>query len=93
MSIFSLPAKLALFVVVLAAAFIAVLYKVHTATQFFAIYDPRGDIGDYQNHASTHHLNKKRKRGADAKHTSKRRMMKTEEEENRGPMNIILFYA
>ena len=92
MSMFSLPAKLALFVVVLAAAFIAVLYKVHTATQFFAIYDPRGDIGDYQNHhASTHHLNKKR--GADAKHTSKRRLMKTEEEENRGPMNIILFYA
>ena len=91
MSIFSLPAKLALFVVVLAAAFIAVLYKVHKATQFFAIYDPRGDIGDYQNHHASTHLNKKR--GADAKHTSKRRMMKTEEEENRGPMNIILFYA
>ena len=90
MSMFSLPAKLALFVVVLAAAFIAVLYKVHKATQFFAIYDPRGDIGEYQNHhASTQH----KKRGADAKHTSKRRMMKTEEEENRGPMNIILFYA
>lgn len=91
MSMFSLPAKLALFVVVLAAAFIAVLYKVHKATQFFAIYDPRGDIGDYQNHHASTHLNKNR--GADAKHTSKRRMMKTEEEENRGPMNIILFYA
>ena len=87
MSVISLPARLALFVAVLSASLIVMLYRVHKATQF-TINDPMGgEFGDLPQE-NVHHNNK-----------HGRRMMKEnveeeeDDEQDRPPMNIILFYA
>ena len=84
----TLPIRLALLVVVLAASIVIGLYRVHQATQFAAI-DPRGDSMDLP--------------VENALDSSERRILvdesanETEEaeevEEARGPMNVLLFYA
>jgi len=82
----SLPARLALLVVVLAASLMAMLYKVHKATQFHTVID-RGELADLPaENTAVHH--KKGMKHKDAKDKNlaaikslegRRKMMKKEE--------------
>ncbi|KAL7533400.1 hypothetical protein ACHAXR_005202 [Thalassiosira sp. AJA248-18] len=82
----SLPAKLVLLISVLAASMFVMLYHVHKSTQFATI-DPRGGFDSPENMDSKN----SRRMMKEKKEKVERETEKVEED--RGPMNILLFYA
>lgn len=101
MSTASLPSKLALGLVVLSAVLAATLYTIHNSASFH-IKAPSGWIMDTPEGLGGSDEASRRK---NEREQSRREMLETEqstaaeadfveeEEEERGPMNIILFYA
>mmetsp|Transcript_10662 Transcript_10662/g.23571 ORF Transcript_10662/g.23571 Transcript_10662/m.23571 type:complete len:577 (+) Transcript_10662:161-1891(+) len=92
----SLPAKLALLILVLAASLIITLYRVHQATQFTTI-DKRGELGNLPAENAPQSLLTKtensRRNMREKTEDKVERETEEAEEEERGPMNILLFYA
>lgn len=90
----SLPAKLALLVVVLAGALMMMVYRVHQTTQM--TIQPRGGPGDAP--IQNDHMRSKTEGPIHGKtrrmREKKEQLERTRREEaNRKPMNIVLFYA
>ncbi len=83
-----LPVRLALFVAVLAASLVVMLYRVHQATQFQGI-DPRGEFGDLPTDTDARRI----LIDENSVRETEEEVVEEEVEEERGPMNILLFYA
>lgn len=83
-----LAKKLALILVVLAAALLTIVYRVHSRASHFDIIDPRGELGDLP-----HEQQYVRKTMEEELVVEDEIVIEEEEEEFQGPMNILLLYA